>query len=550
VSPLCPDCRRYVARDEAWCTTCGRPLHDDAPPLELVLEDGTRVPLTDTVTLGRAPGNGIRFTDPSVSRQHACVLGPSPQRGPVLQDAGSSSGTWLDGRRVEAPAALHDGAAIGLGDSRLTVERRRLQSDPGRTIVVRAGLTLVVGAGDAARAPAAVAAGGATPRVRSGWALKRLQAAEGDQRWILRDAGGSSALRFGDAEADLFELLDGRRSLADLIAAAERLHGPAGIAVLARLLADLGEHGLLAGVETSRGRDDPGRLRRLLKPRELCAFSPGAFLEQVYRGGGWVLFTRAGLLTLTALAMAGLVALGLVIARGDTTPFVVSSSVGLGALAYILGRLAVVLVHELAHGLALVAVGRRPSRWGLKFVLGFPYAFVDTSDALFEPRRRRIAVSAAGPAADLVVGGAFALLCGLTARGVGHDIAFQIALSAYTGAVLNLNPLLDRDGYHILVDWLAVPNLRLRAREWMARRGEHPGPVAWYALASAAWSALVAALAILLSLRYADDLTAIAPEGIAWALLAAFWSLVLLPVAAALAGPALRRVRAARGSSG
>jgi putative peptide zinc metalloprotease protein len=539
-----------VGQYEAWCTTCGLPLHDDAPPLELVLEDGTRVPVTDEVTLGRAPGNGIRFTDPSVSRHHACVLGPTPDRGPVLQDAGSSSGTWLDGKRVEAPAALHDGAAIGLGDSRLTVERRRRQSDPGRTIVDRAGRTLVIGDGEAARVTAPAAAGGATPRVSPGWALKRLQAAEGDQRWILRDAAGSSALRFGDAEAGLFELLDGRRSLAELIAEAEHVHGPAGIAVLARLLADLGEHGLLVGVEASRGRDDRGRLRRLLTPRELCVFSPGAFLERVYRGGAWLLATGAGLLGLAALAVAGLVALRLVIARRDTAPFVVSSSIGLGALAYILGRLAVVLVHEMAHGLALVAVGRRPTRWGLKFVLGFPYAFVDTSDALFEPRGRRIAVSAAGPAADLVMGGAFALLCVLTARGVVHDIAFQVALSAYTGAVLNLNPLLDRDGYHILVDWLQVPNLRLRAREWMARRGEHPGPVAWYALASVAWSSLVAVLAILLSLRYADDLTAVAPEGIAWALLAAFWSLVLLPVVAAIVSPALRRAREAHGSSG
>ena len=69
---------------------------------------------------------------------------------------------------------------------------------------------------------------------------------------------------------------------------------------------------------------------------------------------------------------------------------------------FLLGRFAVVAVHELAHGLTMASFGRRIERAGLKLIAIFPYAFVDTSEAWFEPRRRRIAISAAGPVVGLL----------------------------------------------------------------------------------------------------------------------------------------------------
>ena len=104
-------------------------------------------------------------------------------------------------------------------------------------------------------------------------------------------------------------------------------------------------------------------------------------------------------------------------------------------------------------------------------MLVFPYAFVDTSEAWFEPRRRRIAISAAGPASRLRVGGVFSLCCAAARR--GHACATSASSSRsprYVGAFFNLNPFLDRDGYHILVDVLREPGLRRRSREQFARR--------------------------------------------------------------------------------
>jgi putative peptide zinc metalloprotease protein len=140
-----------------------------------VLADATRIPLVADITLGRAPGSSVVLGDPSVSRVHARI---SPGNGgaSVIEDAGSSHGTWLDGVRVTGPMPLHDGAKIRIGDSELAVERRRDSAEAGRTIVVRAGASLVVPAAGPADVAGAGTQFGMRPRVRSGYALKRLEA--------------------------------------------------------------------------------------------------------------------------------------------------------------------------------------------------------------------------------------------------------------------------------------------------------------------------------------------------------------------------------------
>src|SRR4029079_10600784 len=88
----------------------------------------------------------------------------------------------------------------------------------------------------------------------------------------------------------------------------------------------------------------------------------------------------------------------------------------------------------------------------------------------FEPRKRRIAISAAGPVSDFSVGAVFALCCLLLPKGTVRDIFFNLAFAAYAGVFFNLNPFIERDGYHILVDWLREPGLRRRAKEQPSRR--------------------------------------------------------------------------------
>ena len=238
---------------------------------------------------------------------------------------------------------------------------------------------------------------------------------------MLKDLNRNTFLRLSDNDAHLFELLDGTHSLADLIGIAEQRFGAAGAPRLARLLADLGERGYLAGVagaETDAAEEVPqGFLKRLFKPREKSFERVGGWFEALYRRGGWVLFTRPALYAIAALIVAGLGAFVYLIVGRYGTPFVVAHRVGLGALVFLIGRFAVVAVHETSHGLAMASFGRRIHRAGFKLVVIFPYAFVDTSEAWFEPRNRRIAISAAGPVSDFALGGIFSICaCSWRAR--------------------------------------------------------------------------------------------------------------------------------------
>src|SRR5918997_4678486 len=99
---LCPSCRRQLDRGSGFCGSCGAPRPGQAAPLELVLRDRTRVPVVTEMTIGRAPGSTVQLDDPTVSRVHARISGNGGGTA-VLEDAGSSHGTWVDGTRISAP---------------------------------------------------------------------------------------------------------------------------------------------------------------------------------------------------------------------------------------------------------------------------------------------------------------------------------------------------------------------------------------------------------------------------------------------------------------
>jgi FHA domain len=529
---LCPVCRRWVARTAGWCRNCGAVFGETAPGLGFVLPDGGRAPVTPGSTIGRGAWNDVRLTDPSVSRAHARVAGTAAA--PSLVDTGSAAGTWLDGRTVgDRPVELHDGSTLRLGDAELTVERRRDPGDSGRTTMVPARAPELTGAIDAGDALA----------LRPGQVLKRLAAAEGPRRWVLQDPGSGAALRFGDEDAAVLRLLDGERPVSDVLLAAEKRLGPEGPARVAALLAELADRGLLDGAAAAAPARRTG-WRSLFTPHDFAWAGAGDAIDALYARGGWRLVTETGIVSLGAVALAGVIAFIVLLTSGHSQPFVVANRVGLGGAVFLVGRFLVAAVHETAHGLVLAACGRRVREAGLKLVLIFPYVYVDTSEAWLEPARRRVAVTAAGPASDLVLGGTFAVMALAAAPGAFHDVLFQLALGAYLGAVFNLNPMVERDGYQLLADLLREPGLRARGREALARRlhGDRDVPaVLWrYGALGLLWSVVAAGLVIAVSLRTAQGLQASLPTPAISAGLGLTWMVLLAPPVL-LVGRLLRR---------
>ena len=79
-------------------------------------EPGRTFPLDeDFISLGRDPGNDIVISDPQVSRQHARITRQGGLM--VIEDLGSTNGTFVNGMRLAAPHTLANGDVVGLGDA-------------------------------------------------------------------------------------------------------------------------------------------------------------------------------------------------------------------------------------------------------------------------------------------------------------------------------------------------------------------------------------------------------------------------------------------------
>ena len=127
-------------------------------------------------------------------------------------------------------------------------------------------------------------------------------------------------------------------------------------------------------------------------------------------------------------------------------------------------------LHELAHALVLRRFGGAVPEWGITLMMFTPVPYVDASaaNALALPRQRLL-VSAAGIVVELFLA-ALGLGVALTvAPGWLHDAGLAVFfIGGVSTLLVNGNPLLRFDGYHMLGDALELPNLASRStRHWL-----------------------------------------------------------------------------------
>lgn len=102
-----------------------RPRGRRAGPTRLVVTEGplrgTTLPLgTSAVLIGRAPSCTLVLDDDYSSSRHARVFAEGDQW--LVEDMGSTNGTYLDDERVTAPLPVRPGAQIRIGQSVLELQ--------------------------------------------------------------------------------------------------------------------------------------------------------------------------------------------------------------------------------------------------------------------------------------------------------------------------------------------------------------------------------------------------------------------------------------------
>ena len=330
--------------------------------------------------------------------------------------------------------------------------------------------------------------------------------------YIVEDPTNGRFFRIGVDEYALLMLLDGRRSLAQVVEQGASQLG-------ARAFT---EHEVLLTCQWlwREGLLDSGASRQAPMNTPLARFNPLFWRTRL--GDPSRVFERLhhylhGLLSPVALvAWALLVASGLYAIVVDIQRFQQAAH-GIftrdNALWLALIWIGLKVVHETSHGLVCRHFGGAAREAGLYWILFMPLAYVDVSTMWrFRSRWARIATAGAGMYAELGVAALAALVWSHSAPGLLNHLAYNtVAIGAIASLLVNANPLMRFDGYHMLADFLAIPNLYGRGHQfvrWLGRRlmigpsagqaprwpGGREAAVATYGVASTVWRVMVTVL--------------------------------------------------------
>jgi len=290
------------------------------------------------------------------------------------------------------------------------------------------------------------------------------------------DSGAGRYLRLDPADLQLYELMDGRRSIQEILTTQLERNGVFALDRLARLTAELRANGffgeepppLYEKLFVRRAMRDPIArasvfLRRLVVWDIARWSNADGLVDRVYRIGGRLAFTRTGAALLLAFGLYGLWVWFGEVRSPQHQLTKIDGSYVLGILALILLQVLSISVHEAGHALAIRHFGRHVRRFGLAMYYLFPCFYVDSTDMALGSRGQRIVVSLAGPFAGLTVAAACALVAEGQPESLVGGLAFKAASLFVFQFIFNLLPILELDGYHVLVDALDAPFLRQRA---------------------------------------------------------------------------------------
>jgi CRP-like cAMP-binding protein len=306
------------------------------------------------------------------------------------------------------------------------------------------------------------------PRLAAEVESARYTTRAGAEYVVIHNPAARAYARLDPREFELLPLMDGQHSVKELVIAYYQAHGVFALARVAGLVRLLRQQTFL---QVSLPDDDAyaqlaARLRgrpRYRLPSELTTSRLDGALGNAYRAWGHVFFNTTWLVIGLGLGLVGPALVLVEMARGRYTLYELGGSAVLTVVLLVLLALIALAVHELGHGLAVKHAGRRVYEAGIRLYFGLPAAFVDTSDIWMASPRQRLLTAFAGPWTGLVLGGACAIAAALLSTGPAGAFLFTAAFVFVVDNLFNFNPLLELDGYYMLIDFLDRPLLRARA---------------------------------------------------------------------------------------
>jgi len=127
-------------------------------------------------------------------------------------------------------------------------------------------------------------------------------------------------------------------------------------------------------------------------------------------------------------------------------------------------------IHECGHAFACRRFGGEVHEMGIMFLVFIPTPYVDASTAwAFPSRWARMFVGAAGMIVELFVAAIMAFVwLNTNPNELTNQLAYNTMLIASVSTIIfNANPLLRYDGYYMLSDFLEIPNLQQKSKDYL-----------------------------------------------------------------------------------
>jgi len=190
------------------------------------------------------------------------------------------------------------------------------------------------------------------------------------------------------------------------------------------------------------------------------------FITRTYKKTFWVLYTRPAQYIMLLISIIGFCSFiynfHFIIEQMD---LISNKSVLIFAAFFFM--MCTILFHELAHGYTAKFFDRKVNAFGIGWFWVGPIAFCDTSDMWLSPAKARIAVDLAGIYANLIIAGIASLCLWFSNYNDLNVFLWLFSLFTYGNIFVNLSPLIELDGYYMLMDIMDKPNLRESATLWL-----------------------------------------------------------------------------------
>jgi CRP-like cAMP-binding protein/pSer/pThr/pTyr-binding forkhead associated (FHA) protein len=444
-----------------------------------------------SVVLGQAATCDIRLQGAAIAPFHARLH--HLYEVVMLEDLGSAGGVLVNGKRISTRCQLHEGDTIHLGEIELVfgwcslanaqeANRAATITKEGPLQEARLKVKKQQEASIWKQMEKRLSLAQMKPQGITEVVARSFVSVRGETYYVLKNKRNRTYLRLDPQQYELWTLMDGTRTVQELTVEYFTRFGALSFSKVMGLIEQLYSHGFFVE-QPVRVYDRLGAKLKRRRTSHLVDVAVQRFLqtrfplrhldrrlESMYRSVAWPFYSRAANRLYLLIILAGFALFVLQLVQGTAILNTNGQSLGAGLVILLVAYFLTLAVHELAHALTVKHFGGEVHEGGVMLYFGSPALFANTTDIWLSPRRARILASWSGPYSSLIIAGGASIASFFLPHSSIGQVLFQAAFMFFLGSLLNMNPLLELDGYFMLMDYLEIPLLRRKALAFLQDR--------------------------------------------------------------------------------